>query len=259
MNNPITTQSLQNLITFPFQDEKWKEKFLFGSLFAFLTLILMPTIILPLIPVTLLMGYFGRLLRGVVLEGRQPYLPEWDLWEDLFKDGFRLLGAGLIFGSPGIFLVLLGIGTIYLLPIVSGFIANEESSIFILVLIASQFAAMVLMGFGMLWGMFVNFFYPAAAAHLLVEDQFAAAFRISEWWAILRANLFGFLLAFLLMVGASMVVGFVINIFYMTIVLCCLIPIIVSPLNFYLTVFTGALFGQVYRDGAQELVEQTQN
>lgn len=258
MNNTITTQSMQNLITSPFQDEKWKEKFLFGSLFAFLTLVLMPTIVLPLITVALLMGYFGRLLRGVALEGRQPYLPEWDRWDDLFKDGFRVLGAGLIYGAPGIFLVLLGIGMIYLLPIVSGLVAYEESYLFFFVLIASQFAAMVLMGFGMLWGMLVNFFYPAAAAHLLVEDQFFAAFRISEWWAILRANLFGFLLAFLLMMGASMMVGFVVNIFYMTIVLCCLIPIIVSPLNFYLTVFTGALFGQVYRDGARELSEDTQ-
>ena len=67
MSQSFTTQDLQDVFTFPFQDSRWKEKILVGSLFAFLSILLSPTIILPLIPGFFLYGYFARVLRTVIV------------------------------------------------------------------------------------------------------------------------------------------------------------------------------------------------
>lgn len=257
MKSAFTTGHLESIITFPFQDKKWKEKFLLGSLFSFLTLVLMPTVLLPLIPAAILQGYFGRLLRGIALEGREPFLPDWNRWEQLFLDGFRLLFAGLIFAAPGILLLLLGYSAIMILPFTLSFWVSEESIAFVFLLAASQLVVMALIGLGLLWSLVVAFFYPAAATHLIVKDEFLAAFRISEWWSILRANLSGYLIAFILLIGASSIVGFILNMLYLTIILCCLIPVIISPLTFYLTVFSAGFYGQAYFEGVHPLPENS--
>ncbi|MBN1521977.1 MAG: DUF4013 domain-containing protein [Candidatus Aureabacteria bacterium] len=67
---------LKKTLSFPFSDEKWIIKILIGGLLN------------PMIPVLnfFSIGYLMRILKNVV-EGKEPSLPEWTDWENLFKEG----------------------------------------------------------------------------------------------------------------------------------------------------------------------------
>ena len=48
---------------------------------------------------------------------------------------------------------------------------------------------------------------PAAEMHAMDKSEFAAGFRIREWWPIFRANLGGFIAAFAIYYFASLVLS----------------------------------------------------
>jgi hypothetical protein len=256
MAQSFTTQGLQDVFSYPFQDPHWKEKFLIGSLFAFLSIILSPTIILAFVPAIFLYGYFARVLRTVIVERVEPSLPEWDDWNDLFRDGAKLLAVGLIYSLPIIVLFVLAYGSMFLM-VLAGDLVEEAGGggapLVALVPMAGLFGFMGLFALGMLASILVGSLLPAILGHVIAKDQFGAAFRFGEWWAVLRANLGGFLIVYILAIGLQIVTGFALNILYMTIVLCCLIPFALAPISVYLMVVTGALFGEAYRSGAERL------
>ena len=101
--------------------------------------------------------------------------------------------------------------------------------------------------------MLAAFIFPVIAGHVIVNKQFAAAFRVGEWWAIFRANFAGFLLSFILIMGTTIFLSYGLQLLYATIILCCLIPILGAMLWVYMGVVGSALFGQAYRIGAEKL------
>lgn len=256
MAQSFTTQDLQDVFSYPFQDPHWKEKFLIGSLFAFLSIILSPTIILAFVPAIFLYGYFARILRTVIVERVDPSLPEWDDWNDLFWDGARLLVVGLIYSLPIIVLFVLAYGSMFLMVLAGGLVEDAGgggSPLVALVPMAGMFGFMGLFALGMLASILLGALVPVIYGHVIVKDQFRAAFRFGEWWAVLRANLGGFLIVYIVAMGLWMVASFALNILYMTLILCCLIPFALAPISVYLLVVTGALFGEAYRNGADRL------
>jgi len=251
--NQMTMQSLQDLFSFPFQDERWKEKILTGSLFAFLGIILSPTIILAFIPGIFLYGYFARIMRLVIVEGVDPHMPEWDEWSDLAQDGLKLAVVVFIYILPVMVLFALAYGFMFAAPLFGGLLEDSGAAgISGIIAIFGTFGFMALFALSMLGFLFLGVVMPVVIGHVVAKDDIGAAFRFGEWWAVFRANLGGFLLAYVLIMGVWMVLSFMMNFLYLTIIFCCLIPFVLSPISVYLLVVSAGLFGETYRVGAHE-------
>jgi uncharacterized protein (DUF697 family) len=89
---------------------------------------------------------------------------------------------------------------------------------------------------------------PIATAHFVDQDQVSAAFKLRALWAILKANPWGYLIAWTIAIGlfGMLYIGFMIA--YMSVVLCCLVPVVIAPAGFYLSAVSAALFGRTYRE-----------
>ena len=46
---------------------------------------------------------------------------------------------------------------------------------------------------------------------------------------------------------------------YMTLVLCLLLPFVLAPIEVYLVMIAGAVFGEAYRTGANRLAAEPEN
>ncbi len=254
----FTTGNLQSLLGFSFADADWKNKFLIGSL------IVLAGFAIPLIPFFFLYGYMVQIMRRIIVDKGDPYLPEWDDWGRLFVDGARLLGAVMVYALPLIVLMMLGFFIIFFLPMfgipvaVMGGEENPEAAgalVGILTLL-STLGFFVLMGVSMLLGLGIGVLMPAIMGHVVATDDFSAAFRIKEWWPIFKANVSGFVLAYLILIVISIILNSVLTFLYFTIILCCLVPFLTAPITMYIVVMSGALFGQAYRDGVEKLESQ---
>lgn len=78
------------VIRFPFKDNKWWVK-----------------ILISIVPIANL-GYLLRILKDACM-GKQAALPEWDGWEDLFKNGVMALIIWIVYLIPLLVLDLLGL------------------------------------------------------------------------------------------------------------------------------------------------------
>lgn len=257
MSQAFTTANLQTLLAFPFRDTEWKKKFLVGSL------VTIGSFIIPFVPFAFVYGYQFQIMRRIIVEKGEPFLPEWQDWNKLLLDGFKLLGVVMVFMLPILILFFGGYGLALVVPILGGFFAamSEQTggtpdfmlTSMGLVSAGGMFACY---GLALLLAVPVGVVMPAILGHVVATDQFSAAFRLREWWAIFRANLGGFLLAFVLMMALSLVLSSVFTVLYCTIILCCLVPVVMGPMTMYLLTIYGALFGQVYRDGVEKLAGQ---
>jgi hypothetical protein len=96
---------------------------------------------------------------------------------------------------------------------------------------------------------------PAAEMHAVNKTEFAAGFRIREWWAIFRANLSGFIAAFVIYYVASMILTVVLQIIMATIILSCLLPVLVPGITVYLTLIMYTTIAQAYKVGKVKLAQ----
>jgi hypothetical protein len=253
MTTNLTSDWIRSLLGFPFREARWREKLLSASLVAF------AGFIIPILPWAALYGYFAQVARPILRTGAEPSLPDWDDWSRLLVDGFRLLGVGVVFFLPLMVLFIVSyVGMIG--PAVAAGILGESGRVSdrvpVLLMALGSLGGFALFGLTMLFGLAASMVLPPAAMHVIAHEQFAAAFRLREWWLILRANLSGFLIAFALLYGLSFVAGLAIQILYFTIVLCCLMPFVLAAFSAYFTVVSAALFAQTYRAGVQRLGAQ---
>jgi hypothetical protein len=251
MSAAVTISSLKTLFKFPFQGPKWQNNFLIGSVLAF------GGFVIPIIPWIFLAGYGVQVMRQAI-QGETLELPEWTDWGKLGIDGLRMVGVGFIFLLPGL-IVLVGGFTLYMvgsftMPIMMA--AGRDPN---------SFDAFPLLFLGLMGIFFLSFLVgyllyalggiplPAATAHFVAKDQFSAAFRVREWWPLLRVNKLGYLIAFVIIFGLYFVLSFTFMIAYFTVILCFLIPFLAAPITYYLALISAALFGQTYRE-SQELL-----
>ena len=244
----INNINLKQLFLFPIQDDEARKNFLITSLVYF------ASFIIPILPVLVVMGYIARVIRQVV-NGEEPRMTLWDNWESMFKDGIYLFGVRLVYSIP-IFIVIfpLYFGMI-LAPLwmEAGHGANEEL-FFVPFLI---FAAGMLITFPI--SLALGIILPAAEVHTIVNNDFAAGFRVREWWPIFRANWTGFLLAYLIALVASMILSSIVAIAMITIVLFCVIPFIMPAISAYLSLVMYAAFAHAYKEGQAKLQQQIAN
>ena len=251
----FTTDNLKALLTFPFEDNDWKNKFLIGSLIVF------AGFAIPLIPFFFLYGYMMQIMRHIIVEKGKPFLPKWDDWGKLFVDGAKLLGVVLIYMLPIMVLMMIGFFIMFLLPMLGipvAVIGGEENpeaagAMMGILSIVSMLAFFVVVGISMIIGLAIGVVMPAIMGHVAATDDFGAAFRLKEWWAIFKANVGRFMLAYLIVFAISMVLNSILGFLYCTIILCCIVPFLTAPVTLYTLIMSGALFGEAYREGVRKL------
>lgn len=255
----FTTDNLKELLAFPFQDEDWKNKLLIGSLIVF------AGFAIPLIPFFFLYGYMMQIMQHIIVEKGKPFLPQWDDWGKLFVDGAKLLGVVLIYMLPVMVLMMIGFFIMFLFPMLGipvAVIGGEENpeaagAVMGVLSIVSMIAFFVLFGISMVFGLAIGIVMPAIMGHVAATGDFGAAFRLKEWWAIFKANVGGFLLAYLIVFAVSMVLNSILGFLYCTIILCCIVPFLTAPITLYTVIISGALFGAAYRDGVEKVELKT--
>lgn len=247
--NPTTIDQIQYLFTFLFKDPDWKRKFLIGFL------LYLAGFIVPIVPWIFFSGYMARIIQ-IGIEEDDDVLPEWDDWGELFILGLKLMGVGFIAALP--FILLFGCG--YLAMMAPAFMGvfepsygDEISPAWIITPILGSFGGMCIMGLGLIFSLLIGIFIPPAMSHMIAEGQFSAAFRVSEWFQIFKANLGGYLIAYILIMGTAFTLSFAFQLLYMTFVLCWTIPFVMSLISIYIGIVTGAIFGQTYRVGKENL------
>lgn len=242
MASTSSTRHLKEVFSYPFQDPDWVGKLVIASLLILFSFI-------PFFPHVLLLGYVAVLVIQVVEEG-DLVLPAWGDLGDLFGHGLRLFGVTFVYTLPVIALFILGYVAI-LLPVFTMETRLIPEGSWILTMIGGYIFGLGMMGISMLLGLGVGIILPMAGCHAVVERDFGAAFRFSEWWAILRANWDGFLISYLLFLGGLVAVYYATQFLILTVILCCLYPFVIVALSAYLMVVGGALFGRAYREGRE--------
>jgi hypothetical protein len=123
-------------------------------------------------------------------------------------------------------------------------------------MLLGTFGGMALFGVGMFFSLLLWVILPPAMSHAAAQNSFSAGFHIREWWKIYRANLGGFFLSIVIAGGLYMVMIFAIQVLYLTIILCILVPFLMMFVMTYLTIVALALFAQAYKDGQDKLAAQ---
>ncbi|MGB8645313.1 MAG: DUF4013 domain-containing protein [Anaerolineae bacterium] len=243
----------QQDFTWMFRDPEWKQKFLTGSLIALAGLI--PPLFLVAGP--LILGYALILMRSQ-MRSEPRTLPRWTDFGQLFIDGVKALLASAGYVLPGYILWFIDFALVIVLSMLGSFglAAARESpdqaapfaSLFLLQWLGFVFFFAV----GWVLAMIGLVFTPVAMGEYLRTGRIGAGYQLRQVWGILRANAGGFALAWLVYFGIAFGLSFAVTLLEYTIILCCLIPFLMAPIQLYIQLMFAQLFGAAYRDGAQK-------
>lgn len=235
---------LNYLLTFPVKDAEARKQFLIGAL------VYLAAFVIPIIPMLLIIGYVMRLMRQV-LAGEQPRMVAWDRWEEMLSDGARLFGVQLVFMLP-FFLILCPLMSFsFVLPFLAESGNNSDWLVALMpLLMAGGF--LILIPMMILLGVFL----PAAQVHVVAKKEFAAAFRVREWWPIFRVNLGGFLLAIAISYAISFALSILMQFAMFTIILICVLPFLLPTTGIYMMLIIYPTFANAYKEGRDRLAAQ---
>jgi len=257
MKSTVTLEGVKKAVLFPFTGEKWGTKLLIGS--AITLAIYLP--VAGIAAAIALAGYFGQIMKRVIVADEDPELPEWKDWSMLFLDGIKIAGASLIYLLPGVLFMIGGYVLFMVLDLAFAFSRasmNSYSSAFPATFVGNivgMFGGFGLVWFGLMLMLVGSIFLPPALGNLIAKDKFEAAFRIREWWPVLKANLGGYLLAIALVMGIYTLMIVVASSLFITVILCVLIPFAFCVELYLLGAMTFSLFAVSYRDGVRQMAE----
>jgi len=239
--------NLQATLLFPVRDADARKQWLIASA------IILAGFVVPILPMLVVMGYGVKIMRQVIHEGREPSMPEWQGsdWGVLLQDGFRLWAVRLVYTLP--LMLLMGCGFIALFSGTGLLAASSDSNI---PPALGGLAMIAGMGFIMLIGILalpLGIVLGAVESHAVAQGTFQAVFDVKGWWRIFRKSLTQFLLSYLLVMAASIIMTLVMQIAMMTIVLLCLFPFLMAGYSAYLMLVTNVLFAQAYASGRTAL------
>jgi hypothetical protein len=229
---------LKAFLSFPFKDEKWASKLGIAVLLTFLGFLVFPLFIL--------MGYIYEIMRRIIVDRESPSMPEWDDWNEYLANGFKMWGAAMIYSIPGLAFFIPYMLMTFGLPLLSNSGADLDPVMGIVMILM-----FLLMGLGFLFSMLGWVILAPGWGHMVARGEFAAAFRIREFWPVLRYNLVGYLLTFIIYMGLLYTLGFASQLLVFTIVLCVFSPLVMLASSVYLYLVIGALFARAYVDGAE--------
>ncbi len=239
MTTGLSTKNMQRVLTFPFEDPTWKNKFMIGIGLS------LAGMMLPVVPGLFVMGYAYQIMHRLIVENGDLYLPEWNDWEKLLKEGWRLFSVSFLYELPIIVISLFG-WVIYTGSFIGMAMQGESNpdSVLPLVMLVGMGIFFLSIGLTIILGIGVSVVLPPALGHTVAKDSFSAAFDFTGWWKILKANLGGFMLALLIIAGMMTAMYVLIQLFYMTIVLICLMFIVPMLVSFYIMLVGAALIGR---------------
>ena len=244
MKQSFTLENLQALLFFPFKGPGGNKKLAIGSLITF------ASFIIPILPSLFLLGYAGLIMRQIIIEKKEPQMPEWQNWNEMLALGAKLFGVSFIYSFPIIIVMILGYLAMMLPVFMTGFSESGELPPgFESVMLIGMFGGMAAFGISMLLSLLLWAILPPALSHTAAKGSFSAGFRVREWWNIFRANIGGFIVAMILAGGIYMLLIVAMQIIYMTIILCFLLPFLFSFVTAYLTIIIFTLFAQAYSEG----------
>ncbi len=254
MSSSVTLESVKKAVFFPFQGPRWGLKILIGGVLVF------ANFIIPFIPYLPLMGYFGQIMKRIIIADEDPQLPEWNDWGVLFLDGVKILGVSLIYTLPGIILMISGYFLFLFLDFAMAFSisgpqypSTNYSSVPGYLL--GMFGGLLVMMVGMFLMFPASLLLPPSLGNMIARGRFGAAFKFSEWWPIFKNNFTGYLIAILLTMGLSFTMLFIFQVLYATIVLCFLLPFLLSFIGFIVGAAGFSLYAVAYRDGTRQSVK----
>jgi hypothetical protein len=248
MLETTTTTSLKSVFQFPFREPDWQNRFIIGSALIF------ASFIIPIVPLVFVCGYLVQVMRRAIEEEKLT-LPAWDDWGALGINGLRMMVVGLAYSLPGLVIFLAGMGlyfiTSFALPLTMIEGGRDAEALFPLLMLGSMAVLFLAMFVGTLAMILGTIPLPMATAHFVAQDELSAAFRLREWWPLLRANKMGYFVAWVLTAGLMAIVYLVFMLAYYSVVLCCFTPILIAPIGFYLYLVGAGLFGLIYRERKQ--------
>lgn len=250
MSTKFTTAPFKQVLSYPFKDERWKSKVLIG------VLIYLGNFIIPILPALIISGYFYQIMHRILVGDGETHLPEWDDWGKLIGDGWRIFCVRILYQLPGLVLFLIGAGMYFAIIIGITLVDSGSSEIaipFILIFALIMFASFAI---GTVLIILASIVTPVAVCNAVKHDTFKAGFRFSEWWQVLKANFGGFIIAIMLIYGVSMIVGVIGQLFYLTMICCALMYVVIFIGSFYLGLIYAALIPLVYREGLEKLEKQ---
>ena len=250
----VSFEGVKKAVFFPFRGEKWGIKMLIGSALTF------GGFIIPIVPLLPVFGYFGQIMKGIIVQEQDPEMPAWNDWGTLFVDGLKLLGAELIYLLPSLILIIGGYALFMALDLTMGLsaatLAQNSANAFPLVIVASMFGMFIGMAVLLLWialAVVTALILPPAIGNMLAKGKFEAAFHFGEWWPVLKANLGGFILAGAVTLGLFYLMYMLAIVLYATIILCFLLPFVLAAI-FFITGTTGfSVCAVAYRDGVRKI------
>ena len=246
MSNSFSAADLRTVLRFPFQAKGWLNHFLVGSALFF------ANAFVPFIPVIFAYGYLARLLRNTA-NGQPLTMPEWNDWGGLFKDGLRSMAVGLLYLGPST-IVMVGGGFIYFAAMMTVAFTAESgatdtaTSPFFILWLGAFFIFFISMFLGWLLWTLGAVPLPLALAHSAARQQFLAAFDLRVFGKIIRADKWGYLLSWVIVMGLFGVIYTAFMLMYFTVVLCVFSYILITPLAFYVMLVAAAVFGNFYRE-----------
>ena len=256
MASTVTLEGVKKAVFFPFRGDKWGIKILIGSALGF------ASFIIPIVPAIPMFGYFGQIMKRIIVQDEDPELPEWNDWGTLFLDGIKLFGATLIYLLPALILTMGG----YILFMVLDFslafsstaYSQYSSNPFPMSMIGSMvgmFGGMAVMMLGFVLAFVTIIFIPPALGNMIAKGDFGAAFRFKEWWPVLKANLSGYILAVAIAMGLFYLMYMLAMVLYATVILCFLLPFAFSFIFFISSIIGFSVYAIAYRDGMRKLAE----
>jgi hypothetical protein len=253
----MTLNSLEEILTFPFRDKEWQNKLLIGSL------VVLASFVVPILPLLLVYGYGVRIARRVINGDGELYLPEWDDWSALFVDGAKIVGIWFVSALPLLIIAFAGQGLFMASSFVPALVAEAAGGEAALALamvstLLGVGGGLAVSGATIVLSLAMGIFLPVITGHVIATGEFAAAFRVREWWRVFRANVGGYLLVLIVMLGVGIALGMVLQILYLTVCLCCLVPILMGPCTFYTTLVSFTLYARAYRAGTHNLAAQAE-
>ncbi len=256
MNKTFSTLGLQELLKFPFRDNRAVGKILIAALF------LIAGIIPPFIGWLFLLGWYMRVSKNVIENKGLGELPEWDNWGQMILDGLKFVGVAILYFLPVIIIFLVGYSLMAIPTFTSLSQGFNQPQIygdvdfwanFMPWTVGPSIGGSILVWIGSLVAVAAALFMWPAVLNMIAKGKFAAAFHFSEWWANLKANFLGYLVVYLISMGTYYLIGSIIGVLASTIILLCLLPFALIAVKLYLSVITFAVLGQVFVEGEQKL------
>ena len=245
MNQSI---SISKALTHIFDDPKWLNKSIVGSIVA----------LVPILNFSVI-GYEMQVVRAVS-KGESPTLPEWGDISKLLVDGLKLGLARLVYALPILALifgaVIFQFVVIFIAAALSRSDLGEGDGVFALLPLLILLVYIFAFAIAALYGLILGILTPAMTANYVRRGTFAACFNFGEMFGLIKRNVNAYVMVW--------VSNFIAGIVYLGITtlansIPCLNLILILPVTafgiFWTLTASGHALGQFLSFDAPSVVE----